>query len=706
MTHRSLSQNAMTDHTSSHARNPTTRTAPFNRAPNCTSQRDPSPIAPIPVPSGARTTRARLDESCEWLETDGLGGFAMGTAPGVRTRRYHSLLTTSLGRPTDRVALVKGFDAWIETPDGTYALSSQRYAGGHTAPDGVAHLVAFDHDPWPRWEYRLPDGLRVIHELVMTHGAPTVALSWRLVGATEHARLVVRPLLSGMSIHTLHAENREFRFDVRIESPTCLSWQPYAHLPEIFAVSTNGGYAHDPVWYRGLWYAEEARRGFDAHEDLGSPGVFRWDLSREDGVLILSGGQTPDTDPKNRATPIERLRSIQTRERARRESFESPLQRAASAFVVRRGEGRTIIAGYPWFGDWGRDTFIALRGLSSAGTDTSLAILTEWAGTVSQGMIPNRFADEGDEPEFNSVDASLWFVIAAGEHLDASESWNSGRGHGPTAPLRRAILEIVQGYAAGTRYGIGMNSDGLLAAGEPGQQLTWMDARVDGREMTPRVGKPVEVQALWINALRFASRLDSQWRETADLAVASFRERFWTADRSCLHDVVDVDHRQGACDPTLRPNQIFAVGGLPIAVLEGEQARAVVDMVERELLTPTGLRSLARWEPGYRPSYEGGPSERDGAYHTGTVWPWLMGAFVEAWVRVRGCTPEAAGEARRRFIEPMLMHMDEGGLGSVSEIFDAEAPRRPGGCPFQAWSVGELLRAMRFLDRVKGAGPS
>ncbi|MEZ6243121.1 MAG: amylo-alpha-1,6-glucosidase [Phycisphaerales bacterium] len=648
----------------------------------------------------------RLNESMEWLEADGLGGFAMGTATGVRTRRYHSLLTTSLHPPTDRFAMVKGLDAWVETPDGTWAISSQRYADGRVAPDGVDRLVSFKTTPWPTWEYLLPNGLRVVHELLVKHGSPLVCLSWRLVGDTPHARLIVRPQLACAHMHALHHANPGFDFKVHVETPTCLWWRPYEGQPAVFAAATNGGYVQDPSWYRGLHYAEEAARGFDHTEDLGSPGVFRWELTEAEGVLLLSAGETPETSPRSTGSPLERLAAVREAELARRSAFPSRLHTAADKYIVRRGEGRTVIAGYPWFGDWGRDTFIALRGLclATGRLDDARTILTRWAGTVSEGMIPNRFTDSGDTPEFNAVDASLWFVVAAGEYLDACDGWGARGRVDPHHALKDAISSIVEGYARGTRYAIRACADGLLAAGEPGVQLSWMDARVQGREVTPRTGKPVEVQALWVNALHYATKLDARWASVKSQAIESFRRRFWDAPNRRLFDVVDADHRAGSNDATLRPNQILAVGGLPIPLIEGDQARDVVECVERTLLTPYGLRTLAPGEGGYRPRYEGGPDQRDGAYHQGAVWPWLVGSFVEAWLRVHGKTPENAATARRRFLDPLLRHLDEGGIDGVSELFDADAPRLPRGCPFQAWSLAELLRIGAILDRIERAG--
>ncbi len=642
-----------------------------------------------------------MDPRAEWLEADGLGGFASGTVSGIRTRRYHALLLHARTPPTGRMVLVNGFDATLDTASGSVALSSQEYAPDVVHPDGASRLVAFSADPWPRWTWALPGGARVEQELFVPQGWSLTALVWRLVAhdglaPRPPALLRVRPFLSGRDYHALHHENGAFRFEPDVKDDL-LVWRPYPDVPAT-AVRTNGSYAHEPVWYRSFRYEEERARGLDFTEDLASPGVWSFDLAAGEGICLFAaqGFESALGAPQDLARRLEELRGG---ERARRASFASPLHRAADAYVVRRGTGRTLVAGYPWFTDWGRDTFIALRGLCLATGRLDLAreILLEWAGAVSAGMLPNRFPDQGESPEFNAVDASLWYAVAVQEFLRQAEAAGASPARPERERLEAAVEAILEGFAKGTRFGIRVDDDGLVAAGEPGVQLTWMDAKVGDWVVTPRIGKPVEVQALWVNALHLAGERSARWGRLAARAAASFAERFWNEAGGCLYDVVDVGHRAGALDAAFRPNQILAVGGLPVALVEGERARRVVDEVERRLWTPLGLRSLAPGEPGYVGRYAGGVRERDGAYHQGTVWPWLLGPFVEAWLRVRGGTPEAKRQARERFVVPLLAHLGEAGLGHASEIADAEPPHTPRGCPFQAWSLSELLR---LVERV------
>ena len=631
----------------------------------------------------------RLDDRAEWIEPDGLGGFASGTAAGIRSRRYHALLLAATTPPTGRVVLVNGCEAWVETPAGSFALSSQRYVPDVQHPDGARRIASFTTDPWPTWTFALEDGTTISQEILVPPGRAETLVRWRLLGGAPGATLRVRPLLSGRDYHALHRENPAFRFDAEQEHRRVI-WRPYADLPPVAAAS-NAEYEHQPEWYRNFLYREEQARGLDCVEDLASPGVFTWDLSSADAYLVLS------TDPAGREDAADYGAQMFADERRRRGNYESALHRAADAYLVRRGAGWTLIAGYPWFTDWGRDTFIALPGLclTTGRLDRARDILLEWAGAVSEGMLPNRFADRGEVPEFNAVDASLWYVVAARLFLDEAARRAFALTDAERHRLEGAILAIVEGYARGTRHGIRMDDDALLSAGVPGLQLTWMDAKVGDTVITPRIGKPVEVQALWVNALAAAALVDARWDALMRRAVESFNARFWNEERGCLFDVVDADHQRGRNDNSIRPNQILAVGGLPVALVDGARARRIVDVVERELVTPLGLRSLGRSEPGYVGRYGGSVADRDGGYHQGTVWPWLIAPFIDAWLQTR-TSIEALDPTH--FLAGLKAHLDEAGLGHVSEVADGDAPHSPGGCPFQAWSLAAVLQAAHRLQ--------
>ena len=636
--------------------------------------------------------RSSIDPQAEWLEADGLGGFASGTVSGIRTRRYHALLLTAVTPPAGRMVLVNGFDAWVRTSGGLLPISSQRYQPDIIHPDGAVRLREFEPEPWPRWTYWMEEGMLVVQqEIFVPRGASVAVMRWSRIG-NGPASLLVRPFLSGRDFHATHHENGGFNFAAEIAGDR-VTWSPYPGVLRVTARS-NGQYKSQPDWYRNFSYSEEQARGLDFMEDLAAPGLFEFDLGagRAELMLVAEGHE---------AVFSQSVDELADRERARRLQFPSKLHKAADSYFVRRGAGKTLIAGYPWFGDWGRDTFIALRGLclATGRFEDAREILVEWAGAVSEGMLPNRFPDQGETPEFNSVDASLWYVIASHEFLQGASNLCTPDQIGKIESAMEAILE---GYSRGTRFGIRLDEGGLLACGVPGVQLTWMDAKVGDWVVTPRIGKPVEVQALWLNALRIGAQRNSAWQSLFDSGLQAFRSRFWNEAQGCLFDVIDCDHQSGTSDVSLRPNQIFAVGGLPLCLLADEPARAVVDAVEASLLTPKGLRSLGPQEPDYRPRYEGGVVQRDGSYHQGTVWPWLIGPFVEAWLRVRGNSQSAIEDARNRFLPPLSEHLDEAGLGHVSEIADAEAPHTPRGCPFQAWSLGELLR---LEHSVLGAGP-
>ncbi len=635
-----------------------------------------------------------MNLQAEWLETDGLGGFASGTVGLARTRRYHGLLVAATAPPTGRSLLVAGFDAFLERDGSREALSSQRYGPDIRSPDGIARLEGFSWEPWPTWTFRLADGSRLVQEILATRGAPRIVVLWRI----DHpgtARLIVRPFLAGRDYHALLSEAGDHPAlrDPPQRAGRGLVFALPGALPSV-AMLADAHYRHAPHWYRRFHLDAECARGFPHVEDLASPGELALDLGSGQAAWIV--GVAGDGAAGGSEPAIAKALALRAAESERRARLGSPLERAADAYVVKRGEGETLIAGYPWFADWGRDTFIAMRGLclATGRFDVARNILLAWSDGLVEGMLPNRFSDRSADAEYNAVDASLWFAVVVHELLGSAGSALAGR---ERSRLIDAVDAILRGYARGTRHRICVDGDGLLAAGEPGVQLTWMDARVGERVITPRVGKAVEVQALWWNALVGASQRDSRWRRLADHARASFLQRFWNEEQGFLYDVVDVDHVAGTADASLRPNQVFAIGGLPRALLEGPRARRVIDACERALWTPLGLRSLAPGNPAYVGRYAGPPERRDEVYHQGTVWPWLLGAFVEGWLRVRADDPGARQAARARFLAPLRQHLAEAGLGHVSEVADGDAPHTPGGCPFQAWSVGELLRLERAV---------
>ncbi len=635
----------------------------------------------------------------EWLETDGLGGFASGTVSGQRTRRYHALLLVAQNPPSDRVVLVNGFDAWVQTPDGTFPISTQYYRGDVETPCGHQFIESMTTSPWPTWRYQITEQITIIQELFVPDQKQGVAVRWSISGNRKDIHLHVRPFLSCRDFHSMQHANAQFD-QTTTRGEHSISWQPYSEMPRIYA-QTNANFEESFQWYYSFLYTAERDRGLDDTEDNASHGEFYWDLTDEDAYLLLaSGAEFSDGYSQAGTNAKETFEIVANKERIRRENAGRD-DAVIRSYVVKRGEGRTIIAGYPWFGDWGRDTFIALRGLcltSPGWLDTAHQILMNWAETISDGMLPNRFPDRGETPEYNSVDASLWYIIAIHDYLEASARSQRTVTPDDRKRLETAIESILDGYAAGTRYGIRLESDGLIAAGEPRIQLTWMDAKVGDWVVTPRIGKPVEIQALWLNALSIAGSFCDRFTEQLERGKETFVNRFWNDAGGYLFDVVDHNHEPGSVDDAFRPNQIFAVGGLPHTLLDQKKARQVVDAVEQRLLTPIGLRSLCPSHPDYKARYEGGVLERDGAYHQGTVWPWLLGPFAEAWLRVRDSTTSTITEGQEKFLAPLKAHLAEGGIGHISEICDATPPYTPRGCPFQAWSFGEYLRIQHLFQ--------
>jgi predicted glycogen debranching enzyme len=635
----------------------------------------------------------------EWLETNGLGGYAMSTVTGENTRRYHGLLVAATEPPVGRAVLLSKLEEALLVKGRRIELSTNRFPGT-THPEGFRFLIDFRMDPFPTFTWDA-GGVVVEKEVFMPHGENAVCVTWRLVKGWNDAGsigLEVRPLVAFRDFHALTHENADLDPTVDIATDR-VRIAPYKGLPTLyFAHEGTATKAGD--WYRFFEYEEEKARGFDNREDIWHPFSVSFSFTFEE----ISGAARPEatiiasTSPRS-PSDIHTLRKT---ELSRREALTvnatadpvlRALTRAADQFLVERGDLTTVIAGYPWFSDWGRDTMIALPGLTltTDRPDVAKQILLAFSRHVNQGMLPNRFPEAGEEPAYNSVDASLWYFEAVRQYAEAT---------GDVALVRdrlfRILADIVTWHERGTRYGIRVSADGLLEWHAAGEALTWMDARVGGRPVTPREGKPVEIQALWFNALLTMSELarrigeeDSSngYRARAEACRASFLAVFPDeGEYRGLVDCVDGATR----DRSIRPNQIFAAS-LFHSMLPRDLARRVLATVQEHLLTPYGLRTLSPTDPAYLGRYEGGPVERDSAYHQGTVWPWLLGAYATAFRRVHD-DGQASIRAVRDLFEPLKRFLLGDGLGQIPEIFDGDAPHQPRGCVAQAWSVAEILR--------------
>jgi len=621
--------------------------------------------------------------SREWLEANGLGGFASSTIIGCNTRRYHGLLIAALNPPVGRTLLLSKLEEELVIDGITYPLSTNQYPGA-IHPQGYRFQEGFRLEPFPIFCYQT-GGLTLEKEVFMPQGLNAVVITYRLRDPVGNVRLRIRPFVAGRDFHHLLRQG-VVSSEVQAEEGKILvrfGWGAELHLYH------NGAFSAKPEWFRNFEYAREMERGLDAHEDLYSPGVLDFSIGGGDCWVVASAQPVAPQSERWREKELARRQALMRIWPGEREEI-GLLLRAADTFLVHRPQGlRDVIAGYPWFGAWGRDAMISLPGLCLVRGDLEAArgILLTYAKSCQQGLLPNHFAEADGKPEYNSVDAALWFVNAVGllSTYPGQETFISQH-------LLPAAGEIVQHYAAGTRYGIRADADGLLTIGAEGGQLTWMDAKVGGRPVTPRSGKPVEIQALWYNALRILQHFGRErWGDMAERAETAFPALFWNEEEKCLYDCIGP---QGA-DPSIRPNQILAAS-LPYPILPEELGRQMLEVVERELLTPYGLRTLSPRDRRYHGRYEGDLRARDEAYHQGSVWPWLMGPFLSAYLRLHGHTTEAQARARE-MLEPLFAHLSEAGLGTISEVFDGDPPHHPRGCISQAWSVAELLRVWASL---------
>ena len=632
--------------------------------------------------------------------TNGLGGYACGTVALSNTRRYHGLLMASLAPPVQRTLLVAKVDVGVEYLDLRVDLTSNEFEGGAISPKGFVQLESFSvFESIPTWRFAIADALLEL-KIFMAQGANTSYLGLELLRNSAPMRVTLKPYLS---YRDYHSQNRGAQpFELESSSNRC-TVRSSANARPYRLIFQDGRFNPAPEWYWNFWHREEHLRGLDAAEDLFFPGSFSGQL--ETGVTTYLVATAEEADPAPGSEVVKSIlgdgKALSIRLPKSAPAWVRVLARASDQFIVRRGDaaaaGATIIAGYPWFADWGRDSMISLPGLATAlgRYDITANILRTFATYIDCGMLPNRFPDGGETPEYNTADATLWMFHALDDYLQAN------RDPKLLSDLFPALMSIVHAHVNGTRYGIHVDAgDGLLHAGQAGTQLTWMDAKNGDQVFTPRVGKAVEINALWLNALhvmvRFAARLhkiaEKNLCESLLTRAAGSFGRFWNEERQCLYDVIDVDGTSGK-DDRIRPNQILAIA-LPFCPLPEPQMRAAVDLCARELLTSYGLRTLSPREPGYLGTYAGNPAQRDAAYHMGTVWSWLLGPFVRAHFRVHHDARFALS-----LLEPIAQHVNSACIGTVSEIFDGDAPHTARGCFAQAWSVAEILRSWIYLER-------
>jgi len=629
----------------------------------------------------------------EWLITNGLGGYAASTVLGMNTRRYHGLLCAATNPPVGRVMTINRIGEMLmldgET-DRPLEFSANSFRGS-IHPRGDQYLTKFELGDDARWEYDV-EGVSIVKELQMQWSTNVTAVRYTVEPKGRSFKLMLQPFASLRDFHCLReAGSSQFRVQSAARAVTIGEG-----ANEVCITADAGSFIEQPNWWYGHVYPVDTERGQGDQEDLYTPGSFVLQGSAKLSITLWMSIEpmVPGTWGGGAKRPVGPAGN----------SAKSPLiqklLRAANDFVVFRkspdgSPGTSVIAGYPWFSDWGRDTMISLPGLLlvTGRFQQAREVLSVFAQYVSQGMIPNRFGDYTNEPEYNTVDASLWFIHAAFEYLKASKDSATFE-----KILRPACQKIIEGYHDGTRYNIKMDpADGLISQGDIHTQLTWMDAKCGDVAFTPRQGKPVEINALWYHALILMGMNDLAAR-----VASSFQKAFWISPFRGLADVLDGTRR----DTAIRPNQIFAVS-LPNSPLSFEQQMAVVEVVRRELLTPVGLRTLSRNDSGYRGRYTGDQFNRDGAYHNGTVWPWLIGAFLEAYLKVNKRSDAATAQAKE-WLAPLVTHMsDEGAIGQIAEIFDGDPPHRPVGCPAQAWSVAEVLRIVLsegVFAEVEGSG--
>ena len=626
----------------------------------------------------------------EFIRSNRAGAYACSTIINCNTRKYHGLLICPVDNlDNDNHVLLSALDETVIQRDKEFHLAVRQYLGGVFHP-GHKYLRDFSSEPIPTLSYRV-GGVILQKEMLLAEESALVLIKYTLIDAHSPTKLRLHPFLAFRQVHRLSKANMDVNIKYE-ETENGIKTRMYEAYPHLYMqISKKTEYVHAPDWYYNIEYMEEEKRGYEFSEDLFVPGYFEFSIKKGESVIFAASLKERKTNT------LKRRFTAEIKKRIPRDNFENCLINSAHQFIVRRKGKTEIIAGFPWFGTWGRDTFIALPGLTLAIGDNKTAkdVLDSMSEQLHNGLFKNMGSHK--DADLNSVDAPLWYFWAIQQYTQATKKYKQiWKDYG------NALKSILKNYKKGTKYNIKMQDNYLIWAGQEGKALTWMDAVVDGTPVTPRIGYDVEIQALWYNAIMFALELAEknkdkafidEWKELPEKIKASFIETFWIENKRHLYDYVGENH----ADKAVRPNQVFAAS-LPYTMLNIEQIKGIVDRARSELLTPRGLRSLSPKNKDYKGIYEGNQATRDRAYHQGTVWPWTLGHFVEAYLRVY----EKSG---LHFIQKLYKGFEEemniAGIGSISEIYDGNPPHEARGAISQAWSVAELLRIKSIIEQYK-----
>lgn len=628
----------------------------------------------------------------EWLVSNGLGSYASSTVIGLNTRGYHGLLIASLDPPVRRTLFLSKLEEALEIGGRTYLLAVNRYPGT-IYPQGHLHLEQFRFDRYPIFVYKL--GNTILEKSVfMPHGDNTVIITYKVIESDEPLKITIYPIINYRDYHYRTREDPRWNFSQAL-NPKGAEIRAFPGAETLYLQSDLAAYQTSGLWYKNFIYEVSGEMGLDDREDQYNPGFFQSRMERGAQLSILASLRKQDTFSSEgvRYREMQRMRSILGK-LPQNDPFFLALADVADTFIVKRKStnAKSILAGYHWFADWGRDSMISIPGLTLAvkREEEGKEIIRTFLSYLKDGLVPNMFPDAGEAPIYNTMDASLWLINSCLEIYSETGSLDFIREVYPS------LEKIISAYSSGTRFNIRQDTDGLIQGGVEGEALTWMDAKVDGVAITPRIGKPVEINALWYNALKAMERFSvdlkkansaEEYAKMAEETRVAFNMKFWNEERSCLHDLLVDDSGDGK----IRPNQIFAIG-LPFPVLDQLRWRETLRTVEVELFTPVGLRTLSPFDPEYKGRYAGIPKERDNSYHQGTVWPWLFGRYVSAYLKAYPGDQKTITFVKQLYV-PFWKRFIEAGVNTISEIYDGDPPHTPRGCISQAWSIAELLRS-------------